>query len=72
MFRVTVPALKYIMIRSLFCSAGVSTHTDSLCVRRKLGGMGQVSRSGLALFLKLCAQELILMSLSYLHTLRLC
>lgn len=69
MFRVTVPALKYIMIRPLFCSAGVSAHT---CVRRKLERMGQVSRSGLTLLLKLSAQEVVLMFLTYLHILHPC
>ncbi len=71
MFRVTVPAWKYVLIRSLFCSADVSVQSYGLCVGGKLERMGQVSRSGLTWLLKLSAQEVVLMFLTYLHILHL-
>ena len=67
MFRVTVPALKihYDPLTVLQCWCELPH------IRRKPERAGQVSRSGLTLLLKLSAQGVALMFLTYLHILDL-
>lgn len=74
MFRVTVPALKYMVSCSLQC-CWEHPHIWPCVLLQKAAENGpvmEVGRSGLTLFSKLSAQEVVLLFLTSPHILHLC